>query len=121
MSKDCSKEIFSAAKKFYNTQHWPIVESASAKYLKGQYPEAIEELKKLPDEKTLLSGLIEKCKGKPVYSNLRKILKNESILKADAEIAISSLVTRCLIEAKDNREYRSLLPDLIKKLQELTK
>ena len=121
MQTNCSKRIFEATRKFYTTKYWPVVEQATKEYVKGDYQHCLNLLNTLPQDISLLESLLEKVKGKPVYSTLKKVLRNESVSKEDAEIAVSSLITRTLIESKDNREYRALLPDLIKKLQELTK
>ena len=119
MSQDCSKQIMLASRRFFNTKHFPLVEAATQSYIKGNYSEALTHLKSLPTDKDLLASLVEKCRNKPVYSNLRKVFNNESVSKVDTEIAISSLITRALIEGKDNSEYRALLPDLHAKLGEL--
>lgn len=115
----CSKRIFEAVRKFSNTSHWQTVEQATASYVKGDYTTCEQYLDSLPTDFKLLESLLEKVKGKPAYSTLKKVLRNESVSKEDAEIAVSSLYTRTLIEAKDNKEYRALLPDLLNKLQEL--
>ena len=120
-SSECSKKIFEATRKFYTTKYWAVVEQATKEYVKGDYQHCMNLLNTLPKDISLLETLLEKNKNKPVYSTLKKVLRNESVSKEDAEIAVSSLITRTLIESKDNKEYRALLPDLIKKLQELTK
>lgn len=120
-STECSKKIFEATRKFHTTRCWPVVEQASRAYVEGDYKMCVNLLNSLPSDYKLLESLLEKVKGKPAYATLKKVLGNESVSKEDAEIAVSSLITRCLIEAKDNKEYRALLPDLFKKLQELTK
>ena len=120
-SKDCSERLLRATKKFFATGYWPVVEKSACAYAKGDYKECSNLLHTLPSDISLLEGLLEKVKGKPVYSTLKKVLRNESVSKEDAEIAVSSLITRTLIESKDNKEYRALLPDLLIKLQELIK
>lgn len=120
-SSECSKKIFEATRKFHTTRYWPVVEQASRAYVEGDYQTCVNLLNSLPSDYKLLESLLEKVKGKPAYATLKKVLGNESVLKEDAEIAISSLITRTLIESKDNKEYRALLPDLIKKLQEILK
>jgi hypothetical protein len=121
MQSNCNKRILECTRKFFNTPHWAIVEHATQSYVKGDTTTCERLLDTLPSDKVLLERLLEKTKNKPAFSTLKKVLRNESVSKEDSEIAISSLITRCLIEAKDNKEYRALLPDLIKKLQELTK
>ena len=116
---NCSNKILVASRKYFNTKHFPLVEAATRSYVSGNYSESLAYLSQLPDDKDLLASLVEKCRTKPVYSNLKKIFNNESVSKIDTEIAMSSLITRCLIEARDNSEYRALLPDLHKKLGDL--
>ena len=121
MNQSCSHQIMQASRKFFNTQYWPIVEAATALYVKGDFNKVLTELQTLPSDKDLLAGLIEKVKGKPVYSNLKKIFKGESVDRLDMKIALSSLYTRCCIEQKDFPEFRCIESELLNKLKELSK
>jgi len=121
MGLSCSQQIMIASRKFFNTQFFPVVEAATKSYIKGDYSEVITELQKLPSDKEMLASLIEKIKGKPAYSNLRKIFKGESVDVLDMKIALSSLYTRCCIEQRDYPEFRCLESEILNKLKELTK
>ena len=119
--KNYSKILFEITKKFSGTSYDSLVNEARKAYLANDYKLIDEIYLKLPDNKALLAKLIEKNKDKPVYSNLKKIFKGESVLKEDKIIAISSLITRTSIEAKESKEFNLLIPDLLLKLNEIVK
>lgn len=85
----------------------------------GRIDEAQKILDSLPTTKQLLTDLVEKLKGKSVYTTLNKILEG----KADNDLitlkGISSLKTHCIIEAEKNPEYLLLLEEIDKKYYEI--
>jgi hypothetical protein len=120
MSKEYSKKILEATRRFHGTQYQPVLELASTAYIKHELSTIDGILSALPTDYQLLESLIEKIKGKPAYSTLRKWLLKEEVVREDVEIALSSLYTRILIESKDNPEFRLLKKDILRKITELS-
>ena len=77
-------------------------------------------LEKLPNTEKLLAELVEKLKGKSVYSTIKKISANEGLDDFTTLKGLSSLFTHCVIECqKDNKEFRCLFPIILEKINEL--
>ena len=116
MDINYSAKLLTITRRFHGTVYQPLVEQASEAYVAGNYKMIDEIEKKLPTEYQMLETLVEKLKKKSVYANLRKIIKGESVDKAQHAIALSSLLTHCLIEMKDKLEYKVLAKSLSDKL-----
>jgi len=92
----------------------PLITQAMEAYVQGNYTKIDEILAVLEKEDLqLLESLVEKLKGKSVYTGLRKLLSGKSVTTEQAIISTSSLITHAAIELK---EYKRLLPSLYKKL-----
>ena len=97
-----------------------IVEEAIKLYWDGKYTGCAVELNKLPTEEKLLEELIEKLKGKSVYSTLKRVQEKKDTNSFIALKGITSLLTHCLIECEhDNKEYRMLIPTILEKINQL--
>jgi len=66
-----------------------------------------------------LVALVEKLKGKSVYSNLKKISEGKCEDKLQEIIGVSSLLTHSLIEMKTHKKYKILSSNLVEKIAEL--
>jgi len=66
-----------------------------------------------------LATLVEKLKGKSVYTSLKRISEGKCENKVNEVIGISSLLTHSLIEMKKNPDYVKLTDNLYVKLGEL--
>jgi len=119
MNTNYSAKLLTMTRQFHGTGYQTLVEQASKAYIAGDYKLIDEIEKQLPTEYQLLETLVEKLKKKSVYSNLKKIIKGESVDKAQHAIALSSLLTHCLIEMKDKLEYKVLAKSLYNKLMGL--
>ena len=77
-------------------------------------------LEKLPTIEVLLAELVEKLKGKSVYSTIKKISLGEGKDDYVTAKGLSSLWTHAVIECEHgNKEFRCLLPLILEKLNEL--
>jgi len=111
-----SNKLLEIVHYFKDTRYSPLVEEASNAYLKEDWKKLKELFERLPNDYVLLETLVEKLKGKSVYTNLKKILTGEKMVEEDRAIAVSSLLTHTLIEARTNPEYKMLLSNLYDKL-----
>jgi len=111
-----SNKVLEIIKYFQDTQYNVHIDDVIRTYVHGDMNEFNKCVAKFPTDFQLLENLVLKLKGKSVYTNLNKILKNENVVKEDQAIALSSLLTHCLIEIKTNKEYKMLLSDLYKRL-----
>lgn len=117
-----SQKILELQRQFENTQYQPLLKEYYKAYSKYDIKEMDGILARFPAEIQLLETLVEKLKGKSVYSNLKKIVRGESISVVNNAIGTSSLITHVLIEVKQgNTEYKLLLNDLNNKLNKLVK
>ena len=119
LEKKYSNTVLNIVRDFKETKYNHLIDDVIKAYIHEDVEKLDESIKRFPTYKQLLETLISKLKGKSVYTNLTKIFKGENVVKEDKAIAISSLITHCLIEMKTNREYRMLIPDLHKKLGEI--
>lgn len=121
MDKGYSQRLEYVVRNFSGTSNYGnLVDSAVHCYLQDDTKGLEEALSKFPTEYTLLESLVSKLKGKSVYSNLCKFMKEEgSIVKEDAAMCISSLITHTLLEMRRDSSYKVLIPNLYKKLGEL--
>ncbi len=115
-----SKKLLELQRQFDGTKYSLILAEYCKAYLKEDYLKMNETLKKFPTEIQLLEKLTTKLKGKSVFTNLRKIFKNERVSEEDKKIALSSLYTHICIEIKKgNKEYAHLGLGILKKLVKL--
>lgn len=114
-----SQKLLEIQRQFENTQYELLLLDYCAAYVCNDTKRMDEILSKLPTEIQLLEALVEKLRGKSVFNNLKKIIRGESVDPVNHAIGISSLITHVLIECKNNKEYKMLLPDLYTKLGKL--
>lgn len=109
--------ILRITREYIGTKYEPLVDEATAAYVSGDYQKIDEVAKKLPDDIYLLETLVEKLKGKSVYTNLQLLLEGKETSTEQAVISTASLITHVAIDLKEgNKEYRRLLPSLYAKL-----
>jgi len=116
MKKNYNKIVFDLSRRYSGTKYAKVVESAVTAYLGDDYDKFDELVNSLPDDLTLLEGLVTKLKGKSVYTNLRKLLEKKETSVEQELISTASLIVHAGIEMKENKEFKCLLPDLYKKL-----
>jgi len=114
--RSIANKILYATRDFSETQYAPVLEKALIEFRRNNFDATEKYLSQLPTEYELLENLIDRVKDKPVYANLKKILNAESVSIADQKIALSSLFTRCIIESKDNPEFRLIEKIILEKL-----
>lgn len=115
--KNYSNMILRITREYIGTKYEPLVDEATAAYVSGDYQKIDEVAKKLPDDIYLLETLVEKLKGKSVYTNLQLLLEGKETSTEQAVISTASLITHVAIDLKEgNKEYRRLLPSLYAKL-----
>ena len=117
---DYSRKLLEYSRKFSSTKYSETLNELYDCYLRDDWKRFELVEKKFPSDVQLLENLIEKLKGKSVYSNLRKIFKNESVNVIDMKVTLSSLITHLLLEEKQGgREYSNLIKETHKKLGDL--
>ena len=114
-----SKKLLELQRQFEGTKYESLLEKYLAAYRLNNVSYMEEIVNKFPTEIQLLETLVEKLRGKSVFSNLKKIIRGESVDVVNHAIGISSLITHVLIECKQNSEYKVLLQDLYVKLGKL--
>jgi len=99
-----------------------LLDEARNAYIAEDFDKIDEVLIKLSPDYKLLESLIQRLKGKSVYSGLKKITEDKDASVEQAMISTSSLLTHVILEIRENRkEYRKLVPELLEKLQLLEK
>jgi len=121
MSKKRSTILMEAIRNFEGTKYDTILDEMSISYIDVDYDAFDASYENLPTPKDLLETLLKKLKKKSIYVGLRKVLEGKDDSIEQSIISISSLITHCTIEVKENKEYKQLLPDLYKKLGVLIK
>ena len=120
MNKYPLTEILFAEKYFTTPKYAFKVKEAKRYFLHERYEEVENILKQLPTKESLMKDLIEKLNGKPVYKNIKKLLKGENVNKYTTLIGLSSLLTHAAISCKQgDKEYEVLFPILIDKISEV--
>ena len=115
-----SQKLVELRRQFDGTKYNSLLVEYCDAYISNNAKKMDIVLKKFPTEIQLLESLVEKLRGKSVFSNLKKIIRGESIDNVNHAVGISSLMTHVLIEIKQgNKEYKILLPDLYSKLGKL--
>lgn len=113
--------LLNLAEKYYSKSKTDgfksIFESAQKLFINEKFNECIETLSKLPDEQKLLALLIEKLKGKSVYTTLSAICSDAMDCDYTTLKGLMSLSTHVVIECEQGRtEYGLLLEDLYRKI-----
>lgn len=114
-----SIKLFEISKKFLNTKYEKQVKEAREAYLMDDFAKFDEITNKLPTEKELLENLVERLKGKSVYSNLKRVLSGKNVSVLEAKICLTSLLVHTYIEQKVNPEYKLLESIIENKLNKL--
>lgn len=114
-------KIQASMKYFGGTQYQKIIESAQTAVNAGHSKRATAILSSLPTDQQLLSQLVEKLKGKSVYTTLEKIQSGKAVGDYTALKGLSSLLTHALIECeKGATEFKKLIPIIIEKLNTIS-
>lgn len=115
--KNYSNEILKITREYTGTKFQPLVDEATAAYVRGDYKKVDEVIRQLPSDIQLLDALVEKLRGKSVYTNLEKLFEGKDASTEQAVISTASLITHVAIDLKEgNKEYRRLMPSLYAKL-----
>ena len=116
--KQLLTNLYEADKYFSKGIHQKTVQKAWHLWNTNASLKSIQEtLKQLPSDKQLLSKLIEKLKGKSVYTTLKRVKTNSGNIK-EAK-ALSSLLTHALISVEQGEiEFKKLLPVLLSKIND---
>jgi len=112
MDKTTISEVIRLHQYFKDSKYSSIINEAINLCYEEKYEDAKIQLTKLPTSKELLIELIEKLKGKSVYTGLNKVVEGKTDNQIENLKVISSLKTHCIIEAKDRPEYFLLLEEL---------
>ena len=114
--KDYSNKILELSRRDVKDNEKALVAEAMEYYVQGEYEKIDEVLTKLDTDYQLLNALVEKLKGKSVYTNLKKLIEGKDQSIEQQIISIGSLISHTAIEMKEHKEYKKLLPDLYRKL-----
>ena len=112
-----SKQILDLVRRDKGTVDQKLVDEATLSYVKGDFNRIDEILVQVNPDYQLLEQLISKLRGKSVYAGLKKLTEGKDMTVEQAIISTSSLLTHVVLELKENRDYRRLVPNLIRKLQ----
>ena len=123
MEAKYSNKVLEIIQNFNGTKYNNYVDDVIRAYVYEDSAKLDECIAKFPTDFQLLESLVSKLKGKSVYTNLNKMLRNENenVVKEDCAIALSSLYTHLLIEMKTNREYKVLKNDILTKLVDISR
>jgi len=116
MTKNYNTIIFELGRKYTGTKYEKLIEKAVTVYLADDYEQLDEIIASFPTDVVLLETLVNKLKGKSVYTNLKRLLEQKETSVEQELISTASLIVHVGIEIKENKEYKFLLPDLYKKL-----
>jgi hypothetical protein len=111
-----AQKLFTACRIFEGSKYEPVVKELTEAYSTDKKAEFDKLFEKLPTNVQLLDTILEKVKGKKVFSTLKKTVTETVEDNVETLIGLSSLTTHVAIECKTNKEYRALLPDLHAKL-----
>lgn len=111
------ENLYFAEKFFGGTKYGSIVEKAKKQFDLNESANVKKTLSRLPSDTELLQLLIEKLKGKSVYTTLKRLGSNSSKIK-EAK-ALSSLLTHAVISLEQGEtEFTKLLPLLLSKVND---
>lgn len=99
-----------AGRYYRDTAYENVLNEAEDCFYSNQFVKCQHLLKTLPDEKQLLTKLVEKLDGKSVAKTLKRIAESKTKDKSERLKGLFSLGTHAIIEMKNNKEYRLLLP-----------
>jgi hypothetical protein len=99
-----------------NPKYRDICESMIIAGNGGNSKEVTRLAVKLPTDEILFSNLMEKLKGKSVYTRLRDLAEGRDMCKHDYRVCIASLLTHVLLETKVNPEYEILVEPTLQRL-----
>lgn len=103
-----------------NERHTKTVIEAKKFYKVGKMNECAALLAKLPTEQQMLEELVERLKGKSVYTNIKKLTEGKVTNKYSALKTYSSLLTHTAIECELGREeYKLLFETILQKIYKL--
>jgi hypothetical protein len=110
-------KLLEAIQYFLDSKYKNVVEEACKAWEGSDYASCEAILSKLPSSDVLLKGLVEKLRGKSVYTNLERVQSKDGELDWQALKVVSSLLTHVIIECeRGNTEFRVLIPVLLEKL-----
>jgi len=108
------------AELYFLKSHSKIVREAERLYFSktvGARTKLESLLITLPTKENMLKELVEKLKGKPVYSTLKKIMEGKANNSHTTLKGLFSLGTHVAIECEQgNDQYRILLPFIFEKI-----
>lgn len=112
------QKVFELNKYFLNTKYNGLVITLNECIESRSFIAAREKIKEFPTDKMLLDELVNKLKGKSVYTNLIKSRGENDLVSLKS---LSSLLTHTIIECeKGNTEFKKLIPLLLEKINEIS-
>jgi len=111
-----SQQLYRATVVFDGSKYEPTVKKMVESFVGKDFKKFDSLYKTLPTDIELLDTILEKVKGKRVFSTLKKTVSESIEDRTEALIGLSSLLTHVAIECKTNREFRALLPDIHEKV-----
>lgn len=112
------QKVFELNKYFLNTKYNGLVVTLNECMESRSFIEAREKIREFPTDKMLLDELVNKLKGKSVYTNLIKSRGETDLVSLKS---LSSLLTHTIIECeKGNTEFKKLIPLLLEKINEIS-
>lgn len=112
------QKVFELNKYFLNTKYNGLVITLNECIESRSFIAAREKIKEFPTDKMLLDELVNKLKGKSVYTNLIKSRGETDLVSLKS---LSSLLTHTIIECeKGNTEFKKLIPLLLEKINEIS-
>lgn len=107
-------------KYFTQAKYSNVVKISRELFEKGRFKKCSDELDKLPSNAELLEQLVKKLKGKSIDRTLKKIQEGKCKNNLIEAKALSSLLTHICIECEHgNVEYKTLVPNIIERLNEV--
>jgi len=114
---ELKRKIAQAEIDFRGSRYEQIVNEAVWLYLEGKRTLAEAKLNLLPSGKDLLERLLEKLKGKSVYTTLKKVSEGKAKNDWVQAKGLFSLGTHICIECeKGGLEYKRLLREVYEKI-----
>jgi len=117
MSNLIIEKVLEQYNKYKDTKYSYVVSEAIDLCFNEQHEKALAKIESLP--KVMLADLVEKLKGKSVYTGIKDLLEGRLDNTIDNLKVLSSLKTHCLIEMKTNPEYKELLEIIENKYLEI--
>lgn len=116
---ELEKWLYESERIFSGTSYNKVIEKAVHSFNTGNLTSCEDALCSLPTEEQMLRALVDRLKGKSVHKTLQELKAGKCKGSLSKAKALTSLMTHCIIEMENHKEYRMLLPRLLDRVNDV--